>query len=138
MILLDTDILTRYLAGHPRVLERVRLAEEVPATTVISRIEVLQGRFASILKAADGAQLERARDLLERTEATLARINVIPLDSAAATEFDRLRADRKLRKIGHADLLFAAITLAHRATLVTHNLRHFRQVPRLRLENWAD
>ena len=36
------------------------------------------------------------------------------------------------------DLLIASIALAQRATLVTRNLRHFRQIPALNVENWAD
>ena len=40
--------------------------------------------------------------------------------------------------MGRADLLIAAITLANRATLVTRNLKDFRQVPGLQIENWAD
>jgi predicted nucleic acid-binding protein len=80
MILIDTDTLTLYFNRHPRVSEKFLTAEEVPVTSIVTRIEVLQGRFESVLKAAD----------------------------------------------------------AHHATLVTRNLRHFRKVPGLRLENWAD
>ena len=60
------------------------------------------------------------------------------VDDAAADEFDRLRQNKKLKKIGRPDLLIACIALANNATLVTRNLRHFRQVPGLQLENWAD
>jgi tRNA(fMet)-specific endonuclease VapC len=60
------------------------------------------------------------------------------MDEAAAFEFDRLRAARRLRKIGRADLLIASIALAHRATLVTRNVRHFEQIPRLIVTNWVD
>jgi tRNA(fMet)-specific endonuclease VapC len=35
-------------------------------------------------------------------------------------------------------MLIASIALGQRATLVTRNLRHFRQIPGLTLENWAD
>jgi tRNA(fMet)-specific endonuclease VapC len=68
----------------------------------------------------------------------LAQTLVVPLDDAAAAVFDRLRAVRRLRQIGRADLLIASIALAHRATLVTRNVRHFRQVPGLTVINWVD
>jgi tRNA(fMet)-specific endonuclease VapC len=138
MILLDTDTLTLYFHAHPRVLQRRREAEDEVAITIISRIETLRGRFDSVLKAADGAELQRGHERLRRAEADLAPFNVLPIDAAAAAEFDRLRQDKLLKKIGRADLLIAAITLANRATLVTRNLKDFRQVQGLQVENWAD
>lgn len=63
---------------------------------------------------------------------------IVPLDEAAAVQFDRLRTVKSLRKIGRADLLIASIVLANRATLITRNLRHFNQVPGLTLINWVD
>lgn len=138
MILLDTDTLTHYFAGHPRVMERVDAAEEAPATTVISRIETLQGRFDSVLKAADAEELVVAQERLGAADRNLLKIVIVPVNDVAAAEFDRLRQDKKLKKIGRADLLIACIALAHGATLVTRNLRHFRQVPGLIVENWAD
>ncbi|MFQ5595922.1 MAG: hypothetical protein ACE5HA_17400 [Anaerolineae bacterium] len=43
-----------------------------------------------------------------------------------------------MRKISRADLLIASIALAHRATLVTRNVRHFERVPGLIVTNWVD
>ena len=60
----------------------------------------------------------------------------VPLFAAAA-EFERLRANKKLKKIGRRDLLIACIALANRARLVTRNQKDFRQVPGLHVENWA-
>ena len=65
-------------------------------------------------------------------------LSVVPIDRAASIEFDRLRIISKIRKIGRADLLIASITLANRATLGTRNLRHFKQIPGLKVENWVD
>jgi tRNA(fMet)-specific endonuclease VapC len=138
MILLDTDTVTLLNHGHPRVAARALAATELVAITVVSRIEILRGRWDFLLKAADGEQLQRAQQLLRETEQALNTFVVAPIDAAAAAEFDRLRGDRKVKKIGRADLLIAAITLANRATLITRNLRHFRQVPGLQLDNWAD
>jgi tRNA(fMet)-specific endonuclease VapC len=136
MDLLDTDMLTLLYATHPRVQERFDPARV--ATTAISRIEILQGRFASIMKAADGQQLLRAFAWLQRSEELLRQITILPIGEAAAARFEQLRQNKKLKKIGRADLLIASIALAHGATVVTRNLRHFRQVPGLRVENWVD
>jgi tRNA(fMet)-specific endonuclease VapC len=136
--ILDTDIFTLLTDGHPRVAARFRQCEDTVALTISTRIEALGGRFASIIKASDGNQLLIAQTRLERTEQNLARFLVLPFDAAAAAEFDRLRQNKKLKKIGRGDLLIASIALARRAKLVTRNLRHFRQVPGLRVENWAD
>jgi tRNA(fMet)-specific endonuclease VapC len=139
MYLLDTDTLTYVHAGHPRVLERLRQLDDPDVgTTIITRIELLRGRFEFVLKAANSTELLKAQQLLLRTDELLAQTLVVPLDDAAAAVFDRLRAVRRLRQIGRADLLIASIALAHRATLVTRNVRHFRQVPGLTVLNWVD
>ena len=137
MSLLDTDTLTLLMYGHERVGLRMRQADS-PAITIVSRIEILQGRFASVLKAANGHELELALARLARNEQFIAPITVITFDATAMAEFDRLRLDRKFKRIGRADLLIAAIALGHRATVVTRNLKHFRLIPGLALDNWAD
>lgn len=138
MILLDTDIVTLLALGHERVAERVLASGDVVATSVITRIEILQGRFAFVLKARDGQELRRAQRLLDQSEWDLTKLVIVPIDVQAAEHFDRLRAQAKLKKIGRADLLVASIALAHRVTLVTRNTKHFRGVPGLMLENWAE
>ena len=138
MILLDTGTLTLFTAGHPRVTERVQAATDVIAITIVTRVEILQGRFDFLLKAADGEHLRVAQSRLEQTERDLGKLITVPIEVAATAAFDRLRQNKKIKKIGRADLLIASVALAHRAMLVTRNLRHFRQVPGLDLENWAD
>ena len=138
MILLDTDILSLALAAHLRVSQRMQTAPESPVISVVSRIEVLQGRFDSVLKAPDAVALLRAQDRLGTAEKNLAKYTIVPLDVAAGNEFDRLRQNKKVKKIGRKDLLIACIALANQATLVTRNLKDFQAVPGLKLENWAD
>lgn len=137
MFILDTDTLSHFLRVQGRVTERVKQAAEEVVITLISRIEVLQGRFASVLKAEDGEKLIQAQRRLEETEADLSRFTILAVGPAGA-EFDRLRENRKLKTIRRGDLLIACIALANRATLVTRNLKDFRQVPGLRVENWVD
>ncbi len=138
MFVLDTDTLTYLLHGNARVVERRSQVTEDVVLTVVTRIEVLQGRFASVLKAADGEQLLLAQQRLAESEGQLASFDVLPFDAAAAAEFDRLRGVRGLKKIGRSDLLIASIALANKATLVTRNVKDFGKVPGLKIENWAD
>ena len=139
MHLLDTDTLTHLHAGHPRVIKNLQeLTDPDVGTTIVTKIELLRGRFEYVLKAATGSDLLKAQQLLTRTEELVAQLMVVPLSEAAATHFDRLRATKGLRKIGRADLLIASIALANEATLVTRNLRHFKQVPNLSVINWDD
>jgi tRNA(fMet)-specific endonuclease VapC len=60
---------------------------------------------------------------------------VLDFDSAAADIFEELKRARL--RIGPMDLKIAAITLEHRAVLVSRNLRDFRRVPGLRVEDWT-
>lgn len=139
MHLLDTDTLTHLHAGHPQVALRLRnCADPDVATTVISKIEMLRGRMDFLLKAENQERLLRAQQLLNQTEILLEQIPIVGFDAKAAGIFDELRTRPALRKIGRADLLIASIVLANRATLVTRNLKHFNQFPKLRVVNWVD
>lgn len=138
MILLDTDIVTLLTHGHPRLAERTLSAREKVAISIVSRIEVLRGRWDFLLKAVNGQQLQRAQQLLDEAVESLNKYAVISINATAAAEFDRLRQERRLRKIGRAESLIACIALANRALLVSRNLQHFRLVPGLQVENWAD
>jgi tRNA(fMet)-specific endonuclease VapC len=138
MHLLDTDTLSKWFGGDVRVLQRFReTGESEVATTIVSKIETLRGRFDHLVKAANAADFLRAQDLLARTEELLRRMPIVPLDAALA-HFERIRRLKGLKKIGRGDLLIAGIALAKRATLVSRNLRDFRRVPDLRVVSWVE
>jgi tRNA(fMet)-specific endonuclease VapC len=139
MYFLDTDTLTHSHLGTKNVVDRIKLvgAENI-ATTIVTAIEILRGRHEYLLKASDGTQLMRAQQLLDESEAILEDSQIFSVDSMAAAEFDKVRQIKKLQKIGRADLLIGCITLANDAVLVTRNVKDFRQVPGLKIENWVD
>lgn len=76
---------------------------------------------------------------LAALERFLAPLLVADYDLAAAQAYGQLRAqlERKGTPIGPFDMQIAAHALALGVTLVTNNLREFRRVPGLALENWA-
>jgi tRNA(fMet)-specific endonuclease VapC len=63
------------------------------------------------------------------------QMNLLPYDERTHSQF--LSLSRQRIRIGTLDLRIASIALAHGATVVTRNLRHFRQVPDLRVEDWT-
>jgi tRNA(fMet)-specific endonuclease VapC len=89
MYALDADTLSRLHAGDRRLEgRRQRLDPAEVATTAITRIEILQGRFDFVLKAVDGQQLLRALAWLARSEELLRQIPVLSIgETSAAPHF---------------------------------------------------
>lgn len=139
MYIFDTDTLSHLHAGNQNVLRSLqRLEFGTVGTTIVIKIEMLRGRIEYLLKADRGADLKRAQQLFIRTEDLLSQIPIVWITDQSIVEFDRLLASPKYRKIGRADLTIASIVLSNRATLVTRNLRHFKQFPGLNVVNWVD
>lgn len=137
--LLDTDILSNLHRGNPKIIAQIkRVAASDFAITIVTRIEILRGRFDFFLKAQSAAETLRAQHLLLQSEIAMQQLEVVPFELSAAVEFDRMEKAGLSKKVGRADLMVASIVLASGATLVTRNLRHFRQVPGLQVENWMD
>jgi tRNA(fMet)-specific endonuclease VapC len=71
-------------------------------------------------------------------EALIAPFSSLPYDNAAADLFVTIRRHLELlgQPIGPYDMQIAAIALANRCTLVTHNTSEFRRVSGLVVEDW--
>ena len=138
----DTDTFSLLIAGHERV--SARYAELVLEDThsfkipAVVWIEALTGRFASVIKASNREELVRGFDALVRTEKALAEYERLAINYGTAKLFEKFKADRKLKATPQKDLQIACICLAHDATLVTRNVKDFKLVPGLKVENWAD
>jgi tRNA(fMet)-specific endonuclease VapC len=139
MYILDTDTLSHLHKGNFQVLRSLQQVQDREVTTtIVTKIEMLRGRIDYLLKAEGGKDLQRAQALFDRTEDLLSQIPILKITDEAVVQFNHLLQSPKYRKIGRADLTIASITLAHRATLVTRNLKHFRQFPGLDVVNWVD
>jgi tRNA(fMet)-specific endonuclease VapC len=139
VILLDTDhvsVLNRLgTAPAEDLMARVQAATGERVTiTIISVVEQFRGWAAAINRAKDIAEEIRGYEGLSRFVELLRGLTVIPFDETAADVYASLRS-RKLR-IGRMDLKIASIALAKDALLLSANLRDFRKVPGLRVEDW--
>jgi tRNA(fMet)-specific endonuclease VapC len=68
----------------------------------------------------------------------LASVEVVALSSGADAAYATLRSDLECKGqlIGQNDMLIAAHALALDAILVTDNVREFKRIKGLRIENW--
>jgi tRNA(fMet)-specific endonuclease VapC len=86
--------------------------------------------------AAKSSEPKRTRSIVE---AFLHPFERVPFGKEAAEHYAAIRAalEKRGKPIGPNDLILAATVLAGGGTLVTHDIREFRRVPRLSIEDWA-
>ncbi len=128
--LLDTNAWASYL--NRRDASVANRVEQVGSADV---------RLCSVVKA----ELYYGAHKSPRREANLAlltrlfsRFPSLPFDDRAAEYYGRIRSqlETKGTPIGPNDLMIASTALAHDLILVTHNVREFRRVDTLRIEDW--
>jgi tRNA(fMet)-specific endonuclease VapC len=139
--ILDTDVFTlcelpdspEYLRLHSRVLELNQ--EDRVVTTVVTYEEQTRGWLAYAAKSRETSHQIKAYDRLKKHLATYLGFKVLDFDVRSAKDYDRLR-HLKLA-VGASDLKIAAIALSNNATLLSRNLKDFRKVPGLEVQDWT-
>jgi len=112
-----------------------QLAPDDIATTIVSFQEQVQGWSAFLNRARKPAQVVLAYAKLEAVWRSFLKMNVLSFDDAAQVRFAVLR--RQCPRLQTLDLRIASIALATNAVLLSRNLRDFRQVPGLTVEDWT-
>ncbi len=128
--MLDTNILIYTIRNRPtKVREEFKKHADYLAMSTITLGELIYG-------AEKSAQADRN---LADVEALAARMDVVPFDSPAAIHFGQVRAElaKSGKLIGPYDLMIAGHARSRGLILVTNNLREFKRVPGLRVENWT-
>jgi tRNA(fMet)-specific endonuclease VapC len=130
--LLDTNICIYIAKQKPSgVLARLqRLRPGDVGMSVITYLELVCGAWKS----------QHREENLERIKDLELLIPVLPMDASAGLHYGQVRAEleRKGSPVGAYDLLIAAHALSLGLTLVTNNVREFRRIEQLRVENWAE
>ncbi len=128
--LVDTDILSEFLRGNPKVVENAtKYLQDYDAInfSIITYYEILNGLLYKDAKK----QLEKFTDFADLNK-------ILPLTIRATRQAAEIYADLKMKgqPIGHTDCLIAGIALTNGLQLVTNNSNHFKRVNGLELVNW--
>jgi tRNA(fMet)-specific endonuclease VapC len=138
MIAFDTDVLTEVLVGNTAYVGRaaaVPLHEQAVPVIVVE--EIMRGRLNIIRQAEAGRtsiSLAGAYELFEDTFADFRRLRVLSYTEQADALYQEWR--QQGFRLGTHDLRIAAICIAHSATLISRNRRHFERIPGLATEFW--
>ena len=129
--MLDTDVLSEFLRGNPKVINKVdeHLQEYgFINLSIITYYEILNGLL-----------YKDARKQLTRFEEFVALNKVIPPTLRMAKTAAVIQADlrKKGTEIGHTDTLIAGIAITSELQLVTNNTDHFKRIKGLEITNWT-
>jgi predicted nucleic acid-binding protein len=137
MWILDTNVVSELVGTKPSadVVARVRaLSENAVFTTAITEAEIFYG----IERLPAGRRRDYLRAAIEGTFSEDFAGRVLPFDSAAARIYGRLLAERRTagRPMSQSDVQIAAISIEHKAILVTRNTRDFAHTDIELLNPW--
>lgn len=134
MYLFDTDTLSNVVKRKPSELLKRKLREiskEFQYTSSINIGEIYYGAGRS----------DRKDQILKAFEENVfPNIKVLPFDEGSGKLFGALKAKLEKKGIGcsEPDLRIASIALQNNLTLITGNVKHFKNIPGLKFENWIE
>lgn len=134
MYLFDTDAITNLIKKNPskKIIEKISsLSKKDQFITTITIGEIFYGAFKS---SNPEFHIEKLQTVL------LPLVNVLSFDSKSAFFYGKIRAE--LEKggeiISSTDLQVVSIAIANELILITGNIKHFKRIKQLQIENWID
>ena len=126
---LDTNTLIYFFKGIGNV--KNRLLSVPPSEIALPAIVLFELEFGIAKSASPRKRIRQLKDFT-------ALVNVIPFGLAEARTAAQIRAklEKKGIPIGPYDVLIAACAKANNLILVTHNLKEFKRIEGLQLEDW--
>jgi tRNA(fMet)-specific endonuclease VapC len=126
--LLDTDTCSAYIKANPRVLNRF---VQYSGGLHVAAVTVGELYVWALRRRAPAHRLQQVQDLLQQ-------VVVLDVNLPVAQKYGEVQAallDAGTRA-PEMDLLIAVTALVHGLTLVTHNTRHYTNVPGLSQVDW--
>ena len=127
--LLDTNIVIYVLKRRPK--EVLEIFNRNASRMAISSITLSELFY----EAEKSSNVDKN---LEAIEEFVSHLDVLPYDAKASQHYGQIKAalEKRGEIIGENDIHIAAHAISQGLILVTNNLREFKRVPNLALENW--
>lgn len=128
--LLDTCVISDFFKKIPSVVSHLKKLS--PSQIHISTVTVMEIEYGLKLNE------EREKVIRPRWEALVQQIKIVPFCSECAIATATIRSTLKNAGllIGPYDSLLAGTALAHTMIMVTSNLKEFKRISELKIEDW--
>ncbi len=129
---LDTNIITAFLKNDLRVVDRVSdYLEHFDKLTIniISYYEILRG----LKDLANDEKIRMFEDFIQENELVSIKKETV---EKAAEIYAYLKKEGNL--IEDADILMASTAIVENLVLITNNIKHFKRIKGLKLDNWIE
>lgn len=132
MIVFDTDVLSYVLRRDPPAGLLRKIAEIDPADQATTSITIGELVYGAHRSKRPGHFMRRLREML------FPNLRVLAFDRKAAEAYGVVRAalEKTGRPVAEPDLRIASICLCQDASLATGNVRHYKKVPELKVDDW--
>ena len=132
MYMLDTNICIYVLKNHS---DKLRFKFKAISNICISSVT-----YAELCYGIENGDISKRDARWKELDAFTQRLLIDPLGEDAARHYGYIRALLKTQgtPIGNNDLLIASHARSLNAVLVTNNVKEFKRVPDLTIENWIN
>ena len=128
--MLDTDICIYIIKRKPPQIKRLFNAN-------IGRLSISSVTLGELIYGAEKSSNPSSN--LDQLEGFVARLEILQFGEREARQFGQVKAEleTKGKLIGPYDMMIAGHARSYGLVLVTNNLREFKKVDGLRVENWV-
>jgi len=131
MYLLDTNIVSYWMRGDGKIINEIK--SHKPSDLSISTITL-----AEIYYGIEKSPVKK-KERRNKIEHIYLQLKIYPFDELSARKYSIIRT--QLEKdglvISERDLQIASIAMANKLIVVTHNVKEFKGIEKLDVEDWA-
>ena len=131
MYLLDTNIISYWMRGDPQLINKIKSYS--PSDLSLSTVTL-----AKIYYGIEKSPVKKKERRL-KIEHIKSELDIYPFNEQAAVKYGTIRAalEKRGKPISERDTQIASIALANKLCIVTHNIKEFSRIPKLKVEDWA-
>ena len=131
MYLLDTNIISYWMRGDPQLIDKIKSYS--PSDLSLSTITL-----AEIYYGIEKSHIKKKERRL-KIESIKSELDILPFNEQAAIKYGVIRAalEKLVKPISERDTQIASIALANKLCIVTHNIKEFGRISKLKVEDWT-